>query len=120
MTLVYLIAMISSIDPYQQFSTILTFIHPANYFHTGCGRFAVRFSCIFLLHFFDLFCYTLSHSAIAQLVERLAVNEDVPGSSPGRGADESGDVYSLSISKSKQTEFIQYLLPVAVGPSSKT
>ena len=27
------------------------------------------------------------HSAIAQSVERLPVKEDVPGSSPGRGAD---------------------------------
>ncbi len=27
-----------------------------------------------------------SYSAVAQPVERLAVNEDVPGSIPGRGA----------------------------------
>lgn len=28
----------------------------------------------------------ITHSVIAQSVERLAVNEDVPGSSPGHGA----------------------------------
>ena len=33
--------------------------------------------------------YTWLHSAVAQLVERLAVNEDVPGSNPGRGARHS-------------------------------
>jgi hypothetical protein len=33
----------------------------------------------------------ITHSAIAQSVERLAVNEDVPGSSPGRGASKIND-----------------------------
>ena len=31
-------------------------------------------------------CYPKADSAVAQLVERLAVNEDVLGSSPSRGA----------------------------------
>ena len=41
------------------------------------------------LGIFDHLCYDsacLPYSAIAQLVERLPVKENVPGSSPGRGA----------------------------------
>lgn len=40
--------------------------------------------------------YPLHYSSIAQLVERLAVNEDVPGSSPGAGAKWT-DAFVLSV-----------------------
>ena len=39
------------------------------------------------------------YSAIAQLVERLAVNEDVPGSSPGRGAKTQVSCYTKCCEK---------------------
>lgn len=42
-----------------------------------------------ILKSYKALCRVGQHSAIAQSVERLPVKEDVPGSSPGRGASEN-------------------------------
>ena len=56
----------------------------------------------------------ITYSVIAQSVERLAVNEDVPGSSPGHGARNSyapdinniGGLLFLSVTRARKTEAV--------------